>query len=36
MGLLFCRRVMESIGDSIEIDSAPGHGTAVTLYFKGP
>jgi two-component system response regulator PhcR len=36
MGLLFCKRVIESIGDSIEIASLPGHGTTVSLYFKGP
>jgi two-component system, response regulator PhcR len=34
MGLMFCRRVMQSIGGEIEIASAPGQGTAVTLYFK--
>jgi two-component system, response regulator PhcR len=31
---MFCRRVMQSIGGEIEIASAPGQGTAVTLYFK--
>lgn len=34
MGLVFCRRVVQSIGGSIEIDSEPGRGTAVTLYFN--
>jgi two-component system response regulator PhcR len=34
MGLMFCQRVMQSIGGSIDIDSAPGAGTAVHLYFK--
>ncbi len=36
MGLLFCKRVIESIGDRIEIASQPGSGTTVSLYFKGP
>jgi two-component system response regulator PhcR len=34
MGLMFCQRVMQSIGGGIEIESAPGEGTAVTLRFK--
>jgi two-component system, response regulator PhcR len=34
MGLMFCRRVMQSIGGEIEVASPPGQGTAVTLYFK--
>lgn len=34
MGLMFCQRVMQSIGGSIEIDSDLGAGTAVHLYFK--
>lgn len=34
MGLMFCQRVMQSIGGSIEIDSAPGAGTTVHLWFK--
>jgi two-component system response regulator PhcR len=34
MGLMFCQRVMQSIGGSIEIDSAPGAGATVTLYFR--
>jgi two-component system, response regulator PhcR len=33
MGLMFCRRVMQSMGGSIEIESELGEGTAVTLYF---
>jgi two-component system response regulator PhcR len=36
MGLIFCRRVMESIGGAIEIDSTQGAGTTVALYFKTP
>lgn len=34
MGLLFCSRVMQSIGGSIEIDSEPGQGCSVTLNFQ--
>jgi two-component system, response regulator PhcR len=34
MGLMFCQRVMQSIGGSIEIQSAPGKGTAISLYFR--
>ncbi len=34
MGLVFCRRVVQSIGGSIEINSEPGRGTTVTLYFQ--
>lgn len=34
MGLMFCQRVMQSIGGSIEIDSIPGVGTTVQLYFR--
>ena len=34
MGLMFCQRVMQSIGGSIEIDSTPGAGTTISLYFK--
>jgi two-component system response regulator PhcR len=34
MGLMFCHRVMQSIGGSIEIDSEPGAGTSVQLWFK--
>ena len=33
MGLMFCFRVMQSIGGAIEIDSDFGHGAAVSLYF---
>ena len=33
MGLVFCRRVMQSLGGTITIASELGHGTAVTLYF---
>jgi two-component system response regulator PhcR len=36
MGLMFCRRVMESIGGSIEVDSVLGAGATVSLYFKTP
>ncbi|CAN5732792.1 hypothetical protein BH11PSE7_BH11PSE7_07140 [soil metagenome] len=34
MGLMFCRRVMQSIGGSIEIRSEPGDGAVVCLYFQ--
>jgi two-component system response regulator PhcR len=34
MGLMFCQRVMQSIGGAIEIDSQLGHGAIVTLYFQ--
>jgi two-component system, response regulator PhcR len=34
MGLLFCRRVVESMGGLIEIRSELGQGTTVTLQFK--
>jgi two-component system response regulator PhcR len=34
MGLLFCRRVVESMGGLIEICSELGQGTTVTLLFK--
>ena len=33
MGLLFCRRVVQSIGGTLDIASEPGRGTVVTLYF---
>ena len=33
MGLLFCRRVMQAAGGSIDIQSTPGQGTSVALYF---
>ncbi len=35
MGLMFCRRVMQSIGGGIEINSEPGEGCTVTLNFQG-
>jgi two-component system, response regulator PhcR len=34
MGLMFCHRVMQSIGGAIEVDSIVGAGTTVTLYFR--
>ena len=34
MGLMFCHRVMQSIGGSIEVDSTVGAGTTATLYFR--
>ncbi|MBC7378517.1 MAG: hybrid sensor histidine kinase/response regulator [Burkholderiaceae bacterium] len=34
MGLMFCRRVMQSVGGSIEIRSEPGEGATVCLYFQ--
>ena len=34
MGLLFCSRVMQSVGGSIEINSEAGHGCSVTLNFQ--
>jgi len=34
MGLLFCRRVVQSMGGMIEVSSEPGQGTSVTLLFK--
>lgn len=34
MGLMFCLRVMQSIGGAIEIESEPGGGAAVWLYFR--
>lgn len=34
MGLMFCQRVMQSIGGRIEIDSVLGTGTSVRLWFK--
>lgn len=37
MGLMFCLRVMQSIGGTIEIQSQLGHGASFSLYFKpGP
>jgi two-component system, response regulator PhcR len=34
MGLMFCQRVMQSIGGAIEVDSELGHGAAMTLFFQ--
>lgn len=34
MGLLFCRRVVQSMGGLIEVNSVPHHGASVTLLFK--
>lgn len=34
MGLMFCQRVMQSIGGAIQIESELGHGATVTLYFQ--
>jgi two-component system response regulator PhcR len=34
MGLMFCQRVMQSIGGEIEIESEFGRGAAMTLYFQ--
>lgn len=34
MGLMFCQRVMLSMGGSIDIRSTLGQGTAISLYFK--
>lgn len=34
MGLMFCRRVVQSISGAIEIASEPGRGTTVSLYFQ--
>ena len=34
MGLLFCRRVVQSMGGLIEVSSGPGRGATVTLLFK--
>jgi two-component system response regulator PhcR len=34
MGLMFCRRVMQSIGGSIEVRSKVDHGATVLLYFQ--
>lgn len=33
MGLVFCRRVMTSLGGSIVVRSEPGQGATVSLYF---
>jgi two-component system response regulator PhcR len=34
MGLMFCQRVMQAISGSIEVNSALGEGTMVTLFFR--
>ena len=34
MGLMFCRRVLQSMGGQIEVRSGPGTGASVTLLFK--
>lgn len=34
MGLLFCRRVVQSMGGQIEVSTELGRGTSVTLLFK--
>jgi len=34
MGLMFCQRVMQAINGSIRVDSAPGDGATVTLFFQ--
>ena len=34
MGLMFCQRVMQSAGGTIEIESQVGESTAISLYFK--
>jgi signal transduction histidine kinase len=31
---MFCQRVMRSIGGVIDIQSSPGEGTVVSLYFR--
>ena len=36
MGLLFCRRVMQSLQGSIELYSQPAQGTTVSLRFPRP
>lgn len=33
MGLLFCQRVMGSLGGAVELSSTPGQGAIVRLYF---
>jgi two-component system, response regulator PhcR len=33
MGLVFCQRVMTSLGGEVEVQSTPGQGAAVMLYF---
>lgn len=34
MGLMFCQRVMQAIGGAIAVQSTPGEGTLVTLFFQ--
>jgi len=34
MGLMFCQRVMQSVGGSIELQSTLGRGTVISLYFR--
>lgn len=34
MGLILSQRVMDSLGGRVEVRSAPGDGTAVSLYFQ--
>ncbi|WHZ10167.1 MAG: hypothetical protein OJF60_000606 [Burkholderiaceae bacterium] len=34
MGLMFCRRVLQSLGGSIVLESEPDRGTTVSLHFK--
>jgi two-component system response regulator PhcR len=34
MGLMFCQRVMQSIGGEVRIESELGQGTVVSLYFR--
>ena len=34
MGLVFCQRVMGSLGGQVDVQSAPGGGATVSLYFK--
>jgi two-component system response regulator PhcR len=36
MGLMFCQRVMLSMGGSIDIRSTLGRGAAISLYFRNP
>jgi two-component system, response regulator PhcR len=34
MGLVFCQRVMTSLGGWVEVQSEPGGGATISLYFK--
>jgi two-component system response regulator PhcR len=34
MGLVFCQRVMSSLGGSVAVRSEPGQGATITLYFS--